>query len=178
MAQNYEKAVLAGGCFWCIEHDLEPLEGVIETHVGYAGGHVENPTYEQVTSGNTGHVEAVEVTYDPALLSYEDLLRSFWQKVDPFDAGGQFCDRGNQYRAVIFTKTPEEKTTAENLKKELGDSLGQSFVTDIIDYKNFYPAEDYHQKYAKKNPTRYGFYRWNCGRDRRVKEVWGHAPSN
>ena len=173
MAQTYEKAVLAGGCFWCIEHDLEAMNGVIDIQSGYAGGDLENPTYEDVTRGDTGHVEAIEVTYDPQLLSFEKLLRAFWMKVDPYDDGGQFCDRGPQYRAVVFVKGNEERATAQDVKNKLGRLLGKEFVTEILDYKNFYPAEDYHQNYAQKNPTRYKFYRWNCGRDQRVKEVWG-----
>ncbi len=174
MAQAYEKAVFAGGCFWCIEHDLKPLEGVIQTQVGYAGGDLENPTYEQVSSGKSGHVEAVEITYDPDIISYEELLRAFWQNVDPFDSGGQFCDRGQQYRTVVFYRTPAEKSTAEDVKGKFETLLGGGpFVTDLLSYTNFYPAEDYHQDYAERNPTRYSFYRWNCGRDQRINEVWG-----
>lgn len=174
MAKSYEKAVFAGGCFWCIEHDLKPLDGVFETQVGYAGGDLENPTYEQVSSGKSGHVEAIEITYDSDILPYEDLLRAFWQNVDPFDAGGQFCDRGPQYRSVIFYKTPQEQSIAKDIKGKQEALLGGGpFVTDLVPYTNFYPAEDYHQDYASRNPTRYAFYRWNCGRDKRINEVWG-----
>merc|ERR1712174_192865 len=175
MIQAYEKTVLAGGCFWCIEHDLKTLVGVIDTQVGYSGGTLPNPTYELVSRGDTGYIEVVEITYNPNSLSYGDLLRAFWMKVDPFDAGGQFCDRGEQYRTVVFYSNLTELAIASNVKKELESQLDSGpFATDLIPIINFYSAEEYHQDYAEKNPAKYSFYRWTCGRDERVKEVWGN----
>ncbi len=166
------KAILAGGCFWCLEHDLEKVQGVSEAVSGYAGGTVDNPTYKQVSSGTTGHYEVVEVTYDPDVISYAQLLDKFWINVDPFDSGGQFCDRGQQYKAVIFAEGGERRL-AQASKAKLEEKFGKTIETEIIAVPTFYPAEDYHQDYADKNSVKYNFYRWNCGRDKRLSEVWG-----
>jgi peptide-methionine (S)-S-oxide reductase len=168
-------AIFAGGCFWCMEHPFDELDGVISTTSGYTGGHVANPTYHQVSSGTTGHAEAVQVVYDPAKIGYDKLLEVFWHNVDPLDAGGQFCDRGSQYRTGIFYTTEEQRRLAEASKKALEDSgrLPAPIVTEIVEAGPFYPAEDYHQDYYKTNPVRYKFYRFTCGRDQRLEEVWG-----
>jgi peptide-methionine (S)-S-oxide reductase len=168
-------AIFAGGCFWCMEHPFDELDGVISTTSGYTGGHVANPTYHQVSSGTTGHAEAVQVVYDPAKVGYDKLLEVFWHNVDPLDAGGQFCDRGSQYRTGIFYTTEEQRRLAEASKKALEDSgrLPAPIVTEIVEAGPFYPAEDYHQDYYKTNPVRYKFYRFTCGRDQRLEEVWG-----
>jgi peptide-methionine (S)-S-oxide reductase len=168
-------AIFAGGCFWCMEHPFDELDGVISTTSGYTGGHVANPTYHQVSAGTTGHAEAVQVVYDPAKVGYDKLLEVFWHNVDPLDAGGQFCDRGSQYRTGIFYTTEEQRRLAEASKKALEDSgrLPAPIVTEIVEAGPFYPAEDYHQDYYKTNPVRYKFYRFTCGRDQRLEEVWG-----
>ena len=169
------EAVFAGGCFWCTESDFEKVPGVVEVISGYTGGRVANPTYEQVSAGGTGHVESVKVVYDPAKVSYEQLLQVFWHHVDPTDAGGQFVDRGSQYRSVIFYATDPERQKAEASKQELGASgrFGNPIVTEILPLGPFYPAEEYHQDYYKKNPIRYKFYRFQSGRDQFLKKVWG-----
>ncbi len=171
---NYERATFAGGCFWCTEADFEKVDGVIDAISGYAGGHVENPTYQQVSAGGTGHVEAVQVVYDPRKVSYRQLLDYFWRHVDPTDPGGQFVDRGSQYRTVIFYQNEEQKRLAEESKRELEKSghFGKPIVTEITNLTKFYPAEDYHQNYYKKNPLRYKFYRANSGRDQFLKKAW------
>ena len=166
-------AVLAGGCFWCVEADFDKVEGVLETVSGYTGGNVENPTYEQVSSDTTGHYEAVEITYDPSVVSYEEILETFWRTVDPTDEGGQFCDRGESYRTAIFVGGPEEREIAEATLAEAEQALGQEIVTPILDAGAFYPAEDYHQNYYVENAFNYGFYRRACGRDARVQSLWG-----
>ena len=168
-------ATFAGGCFWCVESDFDKVPGVLETVSGYTGGTVENPTYEAVTEGNTGHYEAVRITYDPAKVSYEELLDVFWHSVDPTDAGGQFCDRGDSYRTAVFFHNPEQKRAAAATKKAIDDSgvLKGSIVTPILMAKSFYPAEDYHQEYYVKDPLRYRFYRFGCGRDNRLRSLWG-----
>jgi len=165
-------AVFAMGCFWCAESDFEKIDGVVDVISGYTGGNLEDPTYEQVTYAETGHYEAVLVTYDTTKLSYDDLLSVFWKNVDPFDAQGQFCDKGTSYRAAVFPGTPEEKEAAEQSKAELEEKLGQPFATMINDRAIFYRAEDYHQDYYKKNRVRYNYYRTACGRDRRLIQVW------
>lgn len=170
---NQATAILAAGCFWCIESDLEKLPGITAVESGYTGGTVENPSYEQVSHGGTGHYEAVRVFYDPAKIEYKDILHHFWRNVDPFDASGQFCDKGDQYRAAIFYQNEEEKEQAEWSKQVNEQRLGREIVTQILPAATFYPAEDYHQDYYKKNPTRYKFYRWRCGRDARLDDVWG-----
>lgn len=166
-------AVVAGGCFWCTEADFDKLPGVLATTSGYAGGRVANPTYEQVSAGSTGHIEAVRVVYDPARLSYANLVGHLFKTVDPLDSGGQFCDRGYQYRAAIFVANPEQRRIAEAAKARAAAVLKRPVATLILPPATFYPAERYHQDYFKKNPAKYRFYRWNCGRDKRLAQVWG-----
>ncbi|MDO9263757.1 MAG: peptide-methionine (R)-S-oxide reductase MsrB [Desulfosalsimonadaceae bacterium] len=168
------EAVFAGGCFWCTESDFEKASGVIEVISGYTGGHVVNPAYEDVSAGGTGHIESVKVVYDPKKITYEQLLDVFWRHVDPTDAGGQFVDRGAQYRSVIFYSNDEERNLAEASKKRLGASgqFGDPIVTEILPLGPFYTAEEYHQDYYKKNPVRYRFYRGNSGRDSFIEKAW------
>ncbi len=170
-----EKATFAGGCFWCMVPPFEKLEGVKEVVSGYTGGHKVNPTYEEVSSGTTGHMEAVEVTYDPAKVTYEKLLGVFWRQINPTDAGGQFVDRGSSYRSAIFYRNEEQKRLAEESKKKLEQSgrFDKPIVTEILPAGPFYRAEEYHQDYWKKNPIRYKFYRYNSGRDQFLAKVWG-----
>jgi peptide methionine sulfoxide reductase msrA/msrB len=168
-------ATFAGGCFWCVEADFEKVPGVVEVISGYTGGHKENPTYEEVSAGGTGHVEAVQVIYDPKKVSYKDLLNFFWRHVDPTDPGGQFVDRGSQYRSVIFYHNEEQKRLAEESKIALEKSgrFDKPIVTEIVPFTTFYTAEAYHQDYYKTHPLRYKFYRWNSGRDQFLEKVWG-----
>jgi peptide-methionine (S)-S-oxide reductase len=178
-------AVVAGGCFWCVEKDFEGVPGVTEVVSGFAGGSRATATYKQVTGGGTGHYEAVEITYDPAKLSYEQLLQLFYRSIDPTDAGGQFCDRGDSYRTAIFVQGPEEKAAAEAATAEAQTALGKPVATKILPLKGFYPAEAYHQDYYKSRDiilTRFGprskasaykLYRNSCGRDQRVRDLWG-----
>ncbi|HEY8519297.1 MAG TPA: peptide-methionine (S)-S-oxide reductase MsrA [Gammaproteobacteria bacterium] len=168
-------ATFAGGCFWCVEEAFDKVEGVISTTSGYTGGHVANPSYEQVSRGKTGHAEAVRVEYDPSVVSYEQLLDAFWHNVDPLDAGGQFCDRGDQYRTAIFYHDDEQRELAERSKRKLEESgvLPGKIVTEIVPAGEFYPAEDYHQDYYKRNAARYNFYKFTCGRPARLEELWG-----
>ena len=170
-------ATFAGGCFWCTEADFDKVEGVISTTSGYIGGMVVNPTYEQVVTGRTGHTEAVEVVYDPAVVSYERLLDVFWKNHDPLAKDRQFCDRGNQYRPGIFYHNEEQRALAEATKKKHQARFKQPIQTEITAATTFYKAEDYHQDYYKKNPVRYQFYRFNCGRDARLEELWGKPGS-
>jgi peptide-methionine (S)-S-oxide reductase len=172
-------ATFAGGCFWCMEPPYDELDGVLATISGYSGGSKTDPTYQEVSAGGTGHAEVVQITYDPAKVSYEELLEVFWRNVDPLDAGGQFCDRGDQYRTGIFVHDEEQRRLAEASKRALEDSrrFEEPIVTEITTASAFYPAEDYHQDYYEKNPIRYKFYRWNCGRDQRLAELWGEAPT-
>ena len=169
-------AVFAGGCFWCLEHDLEDLPGVIEATSGYSGGQLERPTYRQVSSETTGHQEAVQVRFDPDQISYAELLRSYWRNVDPLDGGGQFCDRGDSYRPVIFTaddaQSQEANSSAEAAAREL-DQPVSALEVEIRPAARFWPAEGYHQNYAELNSLKYNFYRFSCGRDRRLDDVWG-----
>ena len=169
-------AVFAGGCFWCLEHDLEHLPGVIEATSGYSGGQLERPTYRQVSSETTGHQEAVQVRFDPDQISYAELLRSYWRNVDPLDGGGQFCDRGDSYRPVIFTaddaQSQEANSSAEAAARELDQSVS-ALKVEIRPAARFWPAEGYHQNYAELNSLKYNFYRFSCGRDRRLDDVWG-----
>ena len=169
------KATFAGGCFWCVEEAFEKVTGVISAVSGYTDGHVDNPTYKQVTSGRTGHTEAVEVIFDPAQVTYEQLLDVFWRNVDPTVVDRQFCDVGNQYRTGIFVHDDEQKRLAEASRKALEESkpFAGPIVTPIAVASTFYPAEDYHQDYYKHNPLRYKFYKWNCGRAQRLEELWG-----
>jgi peptide-methionine (S)-S-oxide reductase len=173
-------ATFAGGCFWCMEPPYDKLDGVIATVSGYTGGSKVDPTYKEVSAGGTGHTEAVQITYDPAKVSYGRLLEVFWRNVDPLDAGGQFCDRGDQYRTGIFVHDEEQRRLAETSKQALGASgrFDQPIVTEIVAAGPFYPAEDYHQDYYEKNPIRYKFYRWNCGRDARLAELWGDQATH
>ncbi len=175
MSGETRTAVFAGGCFWCTESDFEKVPGVIEAVSGYTGGHVKNPTYEQTSAGGTGHVEAVEVVYDPRRVTYGQLLTWFWRHVDPTDGGGQFVDRGEQYRSVIFTADEEQRRLAEASKKELAASgrFDKDIVTEILPLGEFYRAEEYHQDYYEKNPIRYHWYRFNSGRDQFLEKVWG-----
>lgn len=173
--QNLAVATFAGGCFWCTESDFEKIPGVIKVISGYTGGTLQNPSYTQVSSGSTQHLESVEVHYDPAMISYETLLTDFWKMVDPTDAGGQFVDRGYQYTSAIFYHTPAQQAAAEESRKAMNASgrYDKPIVTPIRQAGPFYPAEDYHQDYYKHNPVRYHFYRWNSGRDQYLKGVWG-----
>lgn len=167
-------ALFAGGCFWCVEADFEKLPGVISAESGYTGGTLAQPSYEQVSAGGTGHAEAVRVIYDPAKVSYAQLLDYFWHHIDPTVKNRQFCDIGTQYRSAIFWQNDSERKAAEASRDALLKSgkLAQ-IQTEIVAASAFYPAEEYHQDYYKKNPVRYNFYRYNCGRDARVKQVWG-----
>lgn len=170
-----ETAVFAGGCFWCMEPPFEKLEGVREVISGYTGGLKENPTYEEVSSGGTGHLEAVQVIYDPAKVSYSKLLDVFWRQIDPTDAGGQFVDRGAQYRSAIFYHSEEQRRLAEQSKEAIGQSgrfSKKPIVTEILPEGRFYRAEGYHQDYYKENPIRYRLYRFNSGRDQFLRKVW------
>ena len=174
-AADPQQAVFAGGCFWCLEHDLEVLPGVISAESGYSGGTTANPTYQQVSSGRTGHAESVLVRFDPDRISYATLLRAFWRNVDPLDGEGQFCDRGSSYRPVIFTGSAdqlEQASESERLaRRELG--ISGALAVAIEPLKRFWPAEDYHQDYAERQALTYNFYRWRCGRDARLDAVWG-----
>ena len=174
-AQNAARATatFAGGCFWCMVPPFDALDGVVSTTSGYTGGHTLNPTYEQVSSGTTGHFEAIEVTYDPAKITYAKLLEVFWRNVDAVDGGGQFCDRGGQYRSAIFYHSEEQERQAEAAKQEVAKRLGKAVATDIVKVGPFYRAEEYHQAYYKKNPVRYKVYKWNCGREQRLERLWG-----
>lgn len=172
---NQQVATFAGGCFWCMEHPFDDLDGVIATTSGYTGGHVDNPTYEQVTSGDTGHAEAVQVLFDPGRISYGQLLEVFWRQINPTQKNRQFCDVGSQYRTAIFYHDDEQKRLAEESKARM-DKEGPFeglIVTEIEPAGTFYPAEEYHQDYYRKNPLRYSFYRSNCGRDQYLEQIWG-----
>jgi len=171
-------AIFAGGCFWCEETAFEGLPGVISVTSGYTGGQKKNPTYEEVSAGGTGHAESVEVVFDPAKTSYERLLEVFWHNVDPFQKDGQFCDHGTQYRSAIFYNGEAQRKAAEESKRKLEEQprFKGKIVTQIVAASTFYPAEEYHQQFYKKNPVRYHAYRAGCGRDARLKEIWG-APA-
>lgn len=171
-AQKTETAIFAGGCFWCMEPPFDAINGVISTTSGYTGGIATQPTYEQVSSGDTGHIEALQVVYDPSRITYQQLLDTFWRNIDPLNNSGQFCDVGPQYRAAIFYMNELQKTLADGSKKWLEKDRGWEIVTDIRPAVTFYSAEDYHQDYYRKNPLRYKFYRSGCGRDSRLQELW------
>jgi len=173
--QDHAVATFAGGCFWCMEPPFDKLEGVISTISGYMGGHVDQPTYKQVSYGNSGHAEVLQVAYDPSIINYETLLKTFWKNIDPTDAGGQFCDRGRQYRTEVFYHDAEQRNLAEQSKAALvkKQAFESDIVTDITTASRFYPAEDYHQDYYHKNPIRYKYYRYACGRDERLERLWG-----
>ncbi|CAI8417831.1 MAG: Peptide methionine sulfoxide reductase MsrA 2 [Cyanobium sp. ARS6] len=171
-----QKAVLAGGCFWCMESDLEKLPGVISVESGYSGGSVSQPTYNQVSSETTGHQEVVEVLFDPATISYPKLLQSYWRNVDPLDGDGQFCDRGDSYRPVIFTSGEQQNSDALASQSAAAAELGVSesaLKVEIKPLEKFWPAEDYHQNFAELNSVKYKYYRWACGRDKRLDAIWG-----
>ena len=171
-------AVFAGGCFWCTESDFDHIPGVVSTTSGYAGGRVANPTYEQVSAGGTGHIESVKVVYDPARVSYRTLVARFFRTVDPLDSGGQFCDRGDQYRTAIFVAGPAERQIAEATKARAAALLKKPVATLILPAARFYPAEGYHQDYYRKNPVKYKYYRWRCGREARLERVWGKSAGH
>ena len=169
------KAYFAGGCFWCMEEAFEKVGGVTEVLSGYMGGTVANPTYEQVSAGQTGHAEAIEVSYDPAKVSYRQLLEAFWHNVDPVTPNAQFCDHGDQYRSAVFYGTDEEKRLTEESKGSIEHSkrFSEPIVTQIVKVSTFYPAEEYHQDFYKKNPIRYKYYKFSCGRAQRLEALWG-----
>lgn len=170
-----KKATFAGGCFWCREHPFDEVDGVVSVTSGYTGGHTVNPTYEQVCAGETGHAEGVEVVYDPARVTYSKLLEIFWHNIDPTVKNRQFCDVGTQYRSAIFYHDEEQRRLAEDAKTALERSgrFPSTLATQLTAASTFYPAEEYHQHYYKKNPLRYRYYRTSCGRDRRLEELWG-----
>ncbi|MGB5179128.1 MAG: peptide-methionine (S)-S-oxide reductase MsrA [Gammaproteobacteria bacterium] len=172
---QHQTATFAGGCFWCMEPPFDKLDGVISTTSGYIGGNSKDPTYKEVSRGGTGHAEAVQIVYDPARISYDELLNEFWHNIDPTNANGQFCDWGSQYRSEIYYHNAEQERLAKQSKAALIDqkSFDAPVVTGITEASTFYPAEDYHQDYYLKNPVRYKFYRYGCGRDKRLEELWG-----
>jgi len=174
-AGNMEKATFAGGCFWCMEHPFDELDGVVSTTSGYVGGFKKNPTYQQVSAGKTGHAEAVQVVFDPEKVSYKKLLEVYWRNTDPTTAHRQFCDVGSQYRPGIFYADEAQKNLAEASKEQLQKNkpFEQTIVTEISPVGEFWAAESYHQDYYLKNPLRYRFYRYNCGRDKRLQQLWG-----
>ena len=173
--KGLEKAIFAGGCFWCMESDFDKLPGVVSTTSGYTGGHTAHPSYHQVSAGDTGHAESVEVVFDPKVVSYKQLLNYYWHSIDPTVKNRQFCDIGTQYRTAIFYLNDEQKRLAEASKAEIVRSkpFKAPIVTEIVKAGEFWPAEEYHQNYYKKNPLRYHFYREGCGRDARLKQLWG-----
>lgn len=175
--RSLAKATFAGGCFWCMEPPFEKLEGVVSVTSGYIGGHKKQPTYQEVSAGSTGHTEAVEILYDPSKIDYAKLLDVFWHNIDPTVTDRQFCDHGSQYRPGIFYHNDEQKRLAEASRQALSVSkpFKEPIVAEITQATEFYPAEDYHQDYYKKNPVRYKFYRYNCGRDQRLQELWGNS---
>jgi peptide-methionine (S)-S-oxide reductase len=176
-AADRATATFAGGCFWCMEAPFDALPGVLSVASGYSGGQKRNPTYDEVSSGTTGHAESIQVIYDPAKITYEQLLEVFWHNVDPLSGDGQFCDHGTQYRSVIFYHDEGQRNAAEGSKRKLEEQpqLKGKIVTQIVPASTFYPAEEYHQHFYKKNPVRYHQYRTGCGRDRRLKELWGES---
>lgn len=176
---DLKKATFAGGCFWCMEHPFEKLKGIKAVISGYTGGHKENPTYVEVSSGTTGHVESVEVIYDSTQVMYQELLDIFWKQIDPTDAGGQFVDRGSPYRTAIFYHSEEQRKFAEKSKEKLEKSgrFKKPIVTEILPAGRFYRAEEYHQDYYKKNSIRYKIYRYHSGRDRYLRKIWGDKKS-
>lgn len=173
-AGNYQTALFAGGCFWCVEADFDKIPGVIKTVSGYTGGRKANPTYQEVSAGGTGHTEAVQVVYDPTKISYKELVDRFWRTIDPTTSDRQFCDKGTQYRPAIFYATPQQKAVAEQSKITLEKTkpFDAPIATEITQATTFYPAEDYHQDFYKKNPVRYKYYRFSCGRDQRLARLW------
>lgn len=170
--EEAREAIFAGGCFWCMEPPYDELDGVLETTSGYIGGHVADPDYEQVVTGETGHAEAVRVRYDPEQVDYDTLLAVFWRNIDPLDDGGQFCDRGNSYRSAIFYRNDAQRQQALASRARIAQRFDQPVATEITEATRFYAAEQYHQDYYQKNPLRYRFYRARCGRDGRLEELW------
>ena len=176
VSADSEEAIFAGGCFWCLEHDLEKIDGVFSAESGYSGGDLINPTYEN----HSGHQEAVKISFDSNIISYKELLNQYWLNIDPFDNKGQFCDRGDSYKPVIFTSNQEQERAAKESQKNIAVGLDiplDQLKVEIIDSKSFWIAEDYHQDFADKNPLKYNFYRTSCGRDNRLKKVWGKYKS-
>jgi len=172
-AGESKTAIFAGGCFWCVEDAFDKVDGVSETVSGYAGGTTPDPTY----GSHKGYVEALKVTYDPSKVTYAQLLDHFWRNIDPFDASGQFCDKGPAYRTVVFTSNDDERSLAEKTKQEISDRFKKDVVTEVRPTTTFYAAEEYHQDYHRKNPVSYKYYKWNCGRDKRLAEIWGDTSS-
>ncbi len=174
---QHSKATFAGGCFWCMEEAFEKVEGVTSAVSGYIGGQVENPTYEQVSTGGTGHAESIEVTFDPSKVTYAKLLEVFWRNVDPTTPNAQFCDHGNQYRTAIFYHDEKQKQLIDESKQkiEVSKTFPEAIVTEISPASTFYIAEEYHQDFYSKNPIRYKYYKWNCGRVKRLEQLWGKA---
>ena len=170
-------ATFAGGCFWCVEADFDKVPGVISATSGYTGGKTVNPTYQEVGSGRTGHAESVEIVFDPAKVSYAQLLDTFWHGIDPLVKDRQFCDVGDEYRTAIFVHDAEQRRLAEESKRRVEAQLKATVYTQIVDAGPFYRAEEYHQGYHLKNPLRYNYYRWNCGRDQRLEQIWGKKSS-
>ena len=162
---------VAGGCFWCVEEVYEKLEGVLSVYSGYSGGHVENPNYQEVVLGNTGHIEAAEINYDSSLVNEEQLVKLFFLNIDPFDEGGQFCDRGYSYKSAFFTNDEKLKKIINDYILKIENNHNQKVQTLVLPFKNFYLAEDYHQDYYKKNPIRYNYYKYSCGREQRIKQL-------
>ena len=173
--KGMQVATFAGGCFWSSEAAFDGMRGVVSTTVGYTGGHVPNPTYKQVTTGTTGHAEAVQVVFDAAVVSYDELLQRYWHNVDPTVSHRQFCDVGSQYRPEVFVHGEAQRAAAEASKADVRHELGQPVVVDVTQAESFYPAEEYHQDYHRKNAAQYAFYRFACGRDRRLEELWGEG---
>ena len=179
-AATFDRATFAGGCFWCMEHPFDQLPGVISVTAGYTGGEKKDPTYKEVSAGGTGHAESIQIVYDPTKISYGRLLEVFWHNIDPTTRDRQFCDSGHQYRSAIFYHNEEQRQSALESKEQLEKTkpFKEPIVTEIVQATEFYPAEDYHQHYYKKNPVRYKFYRTTCGRDRRLRELWGEAAGH
>tara|TARA_X000001036_G_scaffold131060_1_gene123885 strand:+ start:207 stop:779 length:573 start_codon:yes stop_codon:yes gene_type:complete len=171
-SEELKKAYFAGGCFWCMEESFDQIEGVTSTISGYSGGHLKNPTYQDVVYKDTGHVEAIEITYDPNLVSYEQLLEIYWKNIDPFDSAGQFCDKGKSYRSVIFFQTQPEKEFINVSFKQMEKIFNKKIVTLVWKFEKFYPAEDYHQDYYEKNFIRYLMYKKACKREETLKKIW------
>jgi peptide-methionine (S)-S-oxide reductase len=177
-APKHATAVFAGGCFWCTEADFDKIPGVVSTVSGYTGGRVVNPTYEQVSGGGTGHIEAVQVVYDPSKVSYNRLVARFFRTIDPLDGGGQFCDRGDQYRSAIFVADAAQRRIAEATRARAAALLKKPIATQVLPGARFYPAEGYHQDYYKKNAVKYKYYRWRCGREARLTQIWGKSAGH
>ena len=171
-ASENKKAYFAGGCFWCMEESFDSVDGVVSSISGYSGGHLKNPTYQDVIYKDTGHVEAIEITYDPEIVSYEKLLNVYWRNIDPFDAEGQFCDKGKSYRSVIFFQNKLEKEFINKSFSNLEKTFNNKIVTLVWEFEKFYPAEDYHQDYYEKNFIRYLMYKKGCKREETLKKIW------